>query len=110
MVLRTYSLLSCPRSVQRRCVVGLAPGEESCDDRQLIGQCASRLLRICSRRWIHLIQEVDCGSQREDSENVDVVVSPFGPPVSKVQKVHPDKLRSNSHLRNYRLLDHDERS
>ena len=29
----------------------------------------------------------DCGCQREDIENVDVVVFPFGPPVSQVQKL-----------------------
>ena len=38
-------------------------------------------------RWIHLNQDVDSGSQWEDIENVDVVVFPFGPPVSKVQKL-----------------------
>ena len=27
------NLLNCPRSVQRRCAMGLAPGEESCDCR-----------------------------------------------------------------------------
>ena len=36
--LLSYNLLNCPRSVQRRCAVGLAPGEESCDCRQQIGQ------------------------------------------------------------------------
>ena len=31
MKLCTYNLLNCPRCVQRRFVVGLAPGEESFD-------------------------------------------------------------------------------
>ena len=30
---------------------------------------------------------VDCGSQREDVEDVDVVVFPFRPPLSKVQEL-----------------------
>ena len=30
---------------------------------------------------------VDCGCQREDTENVNVVVFPFGPSVSQVQKL-----------------------
>ena len=38
VVLHTNNLLNCPRSVQRRCVVGLAPGEESCDRHQPISK------------------------------------------------------------------------
>ena len=59
----------------------LAPGEESGKGRQHIGQWASSLLKTWSRRWIHLNQDVDCGSQREDIEHVDVIVFPFGSPV-----------------------------
>ena len=85
------NLLSSPRSVQRCCVVGLAPGEESCNCRQQIGQWAICLLKTLSRRWIHLNQDVDCGSLEEDIENVDVVVFPFGPPLSQVQKLNGEE-------------------
>ena len=50
--------------------------------------CFSNTLRTTwSRRWIHHNQGVDCGSQREGIENVDVIVFLFGPRVSKVQKM-----------------------
>ena len=80
-ILLSDNLLNCPRSVQRGSAMRLAPGEESGKGRQHIGQWASRLLKTWSWRWIHLNQDVDCGSQREDIENVDVIVFPFGPPV-----------------------------
>ena len=81
------NLLNYPRKVQRWCVMGLASGEESCNCRQQIGRWASWLLRILSRRWIPLNQDVDSGSQGENIENVDVIVLTFRPPVSKVQKL-----------------------
>ena len=37
----TYNLLNCPRCVQRRCIVEVAPGEESCDCREQISKKAS---------------------------------------------------------------------
>ena len=63
----------------------LASGEESCTCRQQVGQWASLLLRSLSRHWIHVNKDVDCGSQWEDIEDVDVIVFLFRPPVSKVQ-------------------------
>ena len=78
-ILLSDKLLDCPRNVQRWCVMGLAPGEESGTCRQQIGQWASKLLRIWSRRWIHL--------------NLAVVwwlpegVFPFRPPVNLIQKL-----------------------
>ena len=62
----------------------LASGKESCDCRWQIGQWASISQRALSRRRIHFNTDVDCGSQEEDVEDVDVVVFPFTP-VSKVQ-------------------------
>ena len=73
--------------MRKRCVMRLASGEESGNCRQQIGQRASGLLWTLSRRWIHLSKDADCGSQREDIENVDVVVLPLRPPVSKVQEL-----------------------
>ena len=57
-ILLSDNLLNCPRSVQRWCVTRLAAGEESGNDLQQIGQWASKLLKIWSRRWIHLDQDV----------------------------------------------------
>ena len=45
------------------------------------------LLRIWGWRGIHLNLDVDSSCHREDTENVDVVVFPFGPLVSQVQKL-----------------------
>ena len=70
-----------------RCVMGLASGEESCDCRKQIGQWASALLWTLSRRRIHFNKDVDCGRQGEDVEDVDVVVLPLRPPVSKTQEL-----------------------
>ena len=42
------------------------------------------LLWILSRRRIHFNKDVDCGRWGEDVEDVDVVVLPLIPPVSKV--------------------------
>ena len=65
--------------------MGLASGEESCNCREQIGQWASWSLRIPNR---HLNQDVDNGSQGGgDIEDVDVIVFPFRPPVSKVQEL-----------------------
>ena len=71
----------------------LAPGEESGDCPEQVGQRASGLL--ITREWVwiwkhrrmQLNMDVDCGCQREDATDVDVVVVPFGPPVSQVQKL-----------------------
>ena len=64
----------------------LAPGEECSDGRKQVSQWAGRLLRIWI--WVQLIVDVDHGCQREDIEDVGVVVFSFGPPlVSYVQKL-----------------------
>ena len=86
-ILLSHNLLNCPRSVQRWCIMGpafLARGLAILVNKST--QWASWLLGILSRRWIHLDEIVDCGTQRKDIENVDVVVFPFKP-VSKVQKL-----------------------
>ena len=74
-ILLSNILLNCPPCVQRLCGDGLASGKESGDCRQQIGQRASVLLWIVSRRRIHFNKDVDCGRQGEDAEDVDVVVS-----------------------------------
>ena len=43
----TCNLLNCPCCVQRRCVVGLALGEESCDCRLQIGKWANVPRFLC---------------------------------------------------------------
>ena len=80
-ILISYCLLNCSPSVQRRCVMGMASGKKSYDCHQQMGQWASGLLRVLRRRQIHPDKDVDCGSQEEDVEDVDVVVFPFRPPV-----------------------------
>ena len=82
----TYNLLNCPRCVQRRCVVGLAPGEESCDCRWQIGKWA-RLPKLLCPHEIRLDENVDCGSQGENVEDVNVVVSHFRPHMGEVQEL-----------------------
>ena len=64
----TCNLLNCPRCVQRWCVVGLVPGEESCDCVLQIGKWAS-----VSLPEIRFDKSVDC------------VVSPFRPHMGEVQ-------------------------
>ena len=86
MKLCTYKSPNCPRCVQRRCVVGLAPGEESCDCRQQFGKCAS-LRRNLSPPGIRSDENVDCGSQGENVEDVNVVVSPSRPHMGEVQEL-----------------------
>ena len=74
-ILLSNNLLNCPPCVQRRCALGQASGEESFDCRQQIGQRAGVLWTL-SRRRIHVDKDVDCGSQWEDIEDVDVIVCP----------------------------------
>ena len=81
LVVENFRLIG-PPCVQRRCVMG--SGEESCDCRQQIGQWAGVPWNL-SPRGILFDKDVDCGSWGEDVEDVDVVVFPFRPPVSKVQ-------------------------
>ena len=76
VVLCTYNLLNCPRSVHRRCVVELASGEESCDCRQQISKWASVPWNL-SPPGIRFDENVDCGSQGENVEDVNVVVLRF---------------------------------
>ena len=80
-----YNLLSCPRCGQRRCAVGLAPGEESCDCRLQIGKWASVSWNL-SPPGIRFGKNVDCGSQGENVEDVNVVSS-FRPHMGEVQEL-----------------------
>ena len=98
-ILLIHNLLNCPRSVQRWCVVDLASGEESCNCRQRLGQWASWFLVVLSRRWIHLNQDVDTGSQRQDIENVEVVVFVFRALVRKVQKLKGKECTAGRQIR-----------
>ena len=86
-ILLSDNLLNGSLCVQGRCGVGLTPGKESCDCRKQVGQWASGLLKTLSQGWTHFNKDVDCGRQREDVENLDVVVLPLRPPVSKVQEL-----------------------
>ena len=57
----TCNLLNCPRCVQRRCVMGLAPGEESCDCRWQVGKWA-RVPRLLCPPGIRFDEHINCGT------------------------------------------------
>ena len=81
----TCNLLHCPRFVQRRCVVVLALGEESCDCRTQIKWAS--VPRNLSPPGISFDNNIDCGSQGENVEDVNVVVPPFRPHMGDVQEM-----------------------
>ena len=64
--------------------MGRAPGEESC--RWQIGKWASAP-RLLYPPGIRFDTNINCGSQGENVEDVNVVVSPFRPHMRKVQEL-----------------------
>ena len=74
MELGTCNLLNCTCCVQRRGVVELAPGEGFCDCRYQFGKWA-RIPRFTCPPGLRFDEHADCGSQGENVEDVDVVLS-----------------------------------
>ena len=86
VILRTHNLPSCPRSVQRRCVVGLASVEESCYCRKQISKWAS-VPWILSLPGTCFVQKCRLRQPGRDVEDVNDVVLPFRPHMSELHEL-----------------------